>query len=731
MIGLPMFVAELLAGVFLGYGVAVKFIQKYAITVFRLNNQDIIGTISLFAYTMFIFLSGVKMDLSIVFRTGSKAFHTGSLAMVAPLLLGAGAQLLLSRHFQLNKQENLQLMFVLTTHSLTSFPVVACLLEDLKIFNSELGRLGLSSSIISDILGVVLTTLATLAKVWDKSIGLAILDLFLVVAFVLVVIYVARPTMMWMVSQTPEGRPVKKVYISVIVLAVLGSAMLSDWYHMTLVFGPMILGLAVPDGPPLGSALVKKFDPMVSGVFMPIFVTISMIKANPEDLNLSTKVAKANGLLVLVTVLAKFVFSLLPPMLSRMPFKDALAIAFIMSYKGVVEMASYGIARDSKVIDLEVYCFVMATIFVTAIIVPFAVRYLYDPMRKYAGYQKRNIMQSAANDAELRIVTCINRPDNTAAMINLLDVSCPNKEGPIAVYVLHLIELVGRATPVFISHQLQKKTLSNYSYSENVILSFSHFQRENHGSAYVNVFTAISPTEYMHEDICTLALDKLASLIVVPFHKKWSLDGITIESEDLTLRSINCSVMERAPCSVAILVDRGQSESVESMASRQASYRVAMIFLGGSDDREALTFAKRMAKDSCITLTLVHFVSTVADQDREIKQWEKVLDNEVLKEIIQNHNQDQDGANAGHHGSVGYVREMVKDGTETATSLRSMVDDYELFIVGRRYKQQSNLTSGLDEWSELRELGVVGDLLASTDFTTKASVLIVQQQKTS
>ena len=374
---------------------------------------------------------------------------------------------------------------------------------------------------------------------------------------------------------------------------------------------------------------------------------------------------------------------------------------------------------------MEVYCFVMATVLVTAIIVPTAVRYLYNPMRKYAGYQKRNIMQSAANDSELRIVACINRPDNTPAIINLLDVSCPTKESPIAVYVLHLIELVGRATPVFISHQLQKKTLSNYSYSENVILSFSHFQRENHGSAFVSVFTAISPTEYMHDDICTLALDKLASLIVVPFHRKWSVDGTTIESEDLTVRSINCSVVERAPCSVAILIDRGHSESVESMASRQASYRVAMVFLGGSDDREALTFAKRMAKDSCITLTIIHFVSMT--EDPEIKQWEKVLDHEELKEITQNYNSD----NVVGHGNVGYVKEMVKDGTETATRLRSMAADFELFIVGRRYKQRSNLTSGLEEWSELPELGVVGDLLASTDFMTKASVLIVQQQKLS
>ncbi|KAL5577137.1 hypothetical protein UlMin_018836 [Ulmus minor] len=726
-LGLPIFVAELLAGLCLGDGGAGVLIENYFKTLFHVSPQEILGTLTLFSYTMFIFLSGVKMDLSIVLRTGAKAFHTGALAMVAPLLLGAIAQFMLSYYWKLNKQENLQLMFVLTTYSMTSFPVIAYLLEDMKILNSELGRLGLSASIISDILGVFLMAVSTLARILDKSIGLAILDLAAVTTFTLSVIYVARPAMLWMVRQTPEGRPVKPMYISIIIMGVLVSALLSHWYHMTLVFGPMVLGLVVPDGPPLGSTLVKKFDPIVSGVLMPMFVTIGMLKANPFDLSLVSNVSKANAVLVFVIVFAKFLFSLLPPILSRMPLKDALAIALILSYKGVVEMASYGIARDSKVIDSEVYTFAMAVVFMTAIVVPVLVRVLYDPMRKYAGYQKRNIMHSTA-DSELRILTCINRPDTTPAMINLLDVSCPTKETPISLYVLHLIELIGRATPVFISHQLQKKTLSNYSYSENVILSFTHFQRENHGAAFVNIFTSISPTDYMHEDICTLALDKLTSLIILPFHRKWTPDG-SIEFEDPTIRSVNCSVMERSPCSVAILVDRGHMESVESVASRQASYRVAMIFLGGSDDREALTFAKRMVKDSCIKLSVIHFVvsSEVASngQKQKTHNWDKVLDHEILKEVSQGASGDGDFLN------MGYMQEMVKDGTQTAMILRSLVDDYDFFIVGRRFSLRTTHTSGLDEWSEFHELGVVGDLLASTDVSTRASVLVVQQQKTS
>ncbi|KAG4982184.1 hypothetical protein JHK87_026933 [Glycine soja] len=43
--------------------------------------------------------------------------------------------------------------------------------------------------------------------------------------------------------------------------------------------------------------------------------------------------------------------------------------------------------------------------------------------------------------------------------------------------------------------------------------------------------------------------------------------------------------------------------------------------------------------------------------------------------------------------------------------------------------QLSKLTLGHDEWSECEELGVIGDMLPSPNFVTKASLLVVQQQR--
>jgi hypothetical protein len=296
--------------------------------------------------------------------------------------------------------------------------------------------------------------------------------------------------------------------------------------------------------------------------------------------------------------------------------------------------------------------------------------------------KKRDIMHCKRN-AELRILACIHRPHNIVAVTKLLEVSCPSSERPLAIYVLHLIELIGRASPIFISHQMQNKTTSNNSsYSDNIIRAFNNFEQDNQGAVSVNVFTVISPFKYIHDDICILGLDKLTSLIVLPFHRKWSIDGF-VESEDSAVQALNCNVLELALCSVGILIDRGHLG--HSMVSLDSSYSVAMIFFGGNDDREALTFAKRMANHSKIILTVVHFVASGNEIGND---WDKLLDNEILKDVKLNDAGDE---------YVILLEEMVNDGAQMALMVRSMVNKYNLIIVGRRHNLKSPQTSGLAE----------------------------------
>ncbi|KAM2619747.1 hypothetical protein TB1_035869 [Malus domestica] len=724
MFGLPVLAAQLVAGILLGDAGLDRVIQHFRPEqenpIFPFTNQEVLNVISLFGFTLFSFLIGVKIDLGLVSKIGKKAIYNGVLTLVVPLIAGFLTLLFLTWEWSLNADEVVQLIFVTAMHIQAPSTVIACLLTELKILNTELGRLALSSALVCDFFSIALTTVATLVKVLQNDAWRGMRDIGVMIIYTLSVFCVFRPIMFWIVKRTPEGSPVKDSYIFFILLAFLGSGLFSHWCELPIVIGPLILGFAVPDGPPLGATLVKKLDFMVNRVFMPVFVTTSLMRVTVslEMPPAHRRVVLGTAIVTFVIFLSKFAASMVTPLCCKMPLRHAVALALIMTSKGVVEIAAYTIAKDTWVIVSGVFNHMMFTVLLSAIVVPPLVKYLYDPKKKYAGYHRKALLNSKPN-SELRILACINRADNTPAIINLIDASCPTRESPIGLYVLHLIELVARTTSVLISHNLQTRALSNYSYSDNIIRSFVQFMKENEEAVFVHVFTAISPSLYMYDDVCTLALDKNTSLIILPFHRKWSVTNGSIESENQAARTLNCRVLETAPCSVGILVNRGHVKCTNSSVSPAETYRVALVFIGGSDDWEALMFAKRMLRDACISLTVIRLV--YASEDKEsFTKWEVVQDNEMLKEVRHNGT-----------GYVSYVEEHVADSTQTTRKIRSLMDEdeYDLYIVGRRYNMRSPQTLGLEQWSEFPELGVIGDMLASADYCCKFSVLVIQHQQ--
>ncbi|KAK3219947.1 hypothetical protein Dsin_013917 [Dipteronia sinensis] len=473
------------------------------------DSIQVLGTIGTFGYSFFLFLIGVKTDPAMITRASKRASFVGVLSVLAPLLCILPIILL-------SQISEVDTLFILPCYALTAFPVITVLLSDMKILNSELGRICHSSALTGDILSMFLIVASGMLKYGlsiDKANSLFVIGS--AIAFFAIVLLVLRPAMSMVVRYTPEGKPVSQTFVYLIIIAFLAYVSLNRWHRVFSLLAPYVLGLAVPNGPPLGSHLVDRFDSMIQNLFVPLFVTGCAMRVKSIDI-FKDSLIMVNSAIAIVALLVKFLVCFLPQLYSKMPMNDALALALIMCSKGIVELAAFAFLIDLKLIDQNVYGFMFFVIIFTASFVPLVVKRLYDPSRKYAGYNKRNLMGLRPN-SELPIVAVIHVPDNVGSIINLLEVSCPTKDNPMTVDVLHLIKLSGQAAPIFISHQ-KKKTFSGNSYSQNLIISFNKFQGNNWGAVSVNVHTAVSPPSLMHDDICTLALEKLASLVILPFH---------------------------------------------------------------------------------------------------------------------------------------------------------------------------------------------------------------------
>ncbi|KAJ9683216.1 hypothetical protein PVL29_018985 [Vitis rotundifolia] len=123
-----------------------------------------------------------------------------------------------------------------------------------------------------------------------------------------------------------------------------------------------------------------------------------------------------------------------------------------------------------------------------------------------------------------------------------------------------------------------------------------------------------------------------------------------------------------------------------------------------------------MAEHPKIDLTMVRLLQDgkVTDEDGS----ERKLDNELVCEFRV--------ITAGNH-RVMYIEEVVVDGSGTVAVIRSMENSYELLIVGRPRDEQFPLTAGLTDWNQHSNLGIIGEMLASTDFKSNTAILVVQQ----
>ncbi|KAM0950511.1 putative cation/H+ exchanger, sodium/solute symporter superfamily [Dioscorea sansibarensis] len=693
----------LLSPTFLGHSMNIRMI------LFPPKGTFVLDTISLLSLNLFLFNISVKTDLNMLRKPSMMSIGVGICASLPPLLLSGLLYLGIKETLPLDTKSESLLLLMACRLSLTSFPVIADILDEFGFLNTELGRVATTTSLVSDALAWLLNSFIFASLVPDQFLIKTIMSAVSFGVYLLIVLFILRPTILHIIKKTPVGDLIDEGYFVGVILLALTSALLTELSGYPAPFGPIILGLCLPGGMPLGVSLSEKLDSFVSGLFMPIYLVLAGYRTNLtiiENLHTSLYI----GLMILVTVLGKFIGTVLVSLYFRFPLRDAIVMGLMMNLKGIIEVNFFNGWGDAQIANGQEFSALMvSTTVITAISTPL-IKYLYKPSVRYVT-SKRRTMEHARPNTELKILTAVHNEENVPPILELLEAYYPTSDSPLVIYVLHVMELAGRTTAVLAPHKRSKKS-GNTTISDRIVNAFRYYERKNEGSASVLPFIALAPTHTMHNDVCSLSLEKKIRLIILPFHKQCE-GPLTMAKQGF--QTMNQNVLTYAPCSVAILVDRRHSGGATCTLTNDLLNHVAVFFLGGGDDREALTIGMRIARNSNISLTIVRFISRGDFRELEDEEWK--LDNKMMDDL-----------RARQSENVSYKEEVVQDSEETVAIIRAIGNKFDLVIVGRRMGLESSLTSGMSVWSECEELGILGDLLSSEDFGLKASILVVQQQ---
>ncbi|XP_047954161.1 cation/H(+) antiporter 15-like isoform X1 [Salvia hispanica] len=673
--------------------------------LFPARSMLTLETVAVFGIMFFLFAIGVRTDTRMMVRPERQAVVLGFTAIFVTLVFSLWLTIFLATHVAMDKSLAKALPFFGAAQCLTAFANVSCLLIELKMASSDLGRIASSTAMFTDLVGMCLfiTMAGVLQSAFDvkKSVQ-ALGSAFL---FVSIMVLIIRPQILKLVKKIPAGKPLGHNYVFTCFTCILIVGLITEVIGQHFMLGPLVLGFITPDGPPLGAPMISKLDLPIGKFLYPTFLTTSGIKTNIFSINLRSFAILA--FVITSCCITKILAIVIASRFCNIGLQDSVVVGLVLNARGISELLMFNLWRDGGILtDQEFALSVISVVGVMAVITPL-IRLLYDPARRIMPTKRRTI-QHSKREAGLRILLCIHNQDNVPTMVNLLEASHATEMSPIGVVAVVLEEVVGRITGMLVSHQTTRSLDPNNARSNQIVSALRQYELYNQTCVTIQPFSIVSPLQTVHDDIFRVAMDESATVIILPFHKHWEIDG-SIGSINKCVQSMNVKVLEHAPCSVGILVDRGVLTGQLSILSSQFTYRVAVIYIGGADDAESLWYGARIAGHDNATLTVIRYLLYGCDSARERKH-----DNSLIDEVRQQNIENQDFV---------YQEQVVKDGVGLASSLRALENCFDLLIVGRNH--QSQILLGLGEWSECPELGVVGDILAAPDFGSTASVLVL------
>ncbi|KMZ72768.1 Cation/H(+) antiporter [Zostera marina] len=181
-----------------------------------------------------------------------------------------------------------------------------------------------------------------------------------------------------------------------------------------------------------------------------------------------------------------------------------------------------------------------------------------------------------------------------------------------------------------------------------------------------------------------------------------------MESLGDSYQHVNQKVLLHATCSVGILIDRGLGGSSQVSFS-EISFNVAVVFIGGKDDREALSFGSRIVEHPGIRVFVLFFrrdndePNVSIDVDDEEKFVDEIITIAQFKTKIVTSNP-----------SINYAEKRMGINEE-------VIVEFNIILVGRMPPIEH-----VDDRNDCNELGHIGSYMTSQEFSTTASVLVIQ-----
>jgi Kef-type K+ transport system membrane component KefB len=364
-VGQPSVIGEILAGIFLGPSLLGTLFPEAWAATFPLSSLGNLHSISTIGLSLFMFIIGLELDLSMLNRRIQTAVFVSHASILIPFFLGMLLAFDLYEGFAQGNTRFLTFsLFMGVSMSITAFPVLARIIQERGLSRSHLGILAITCAAIDDVSAwCILATVIAIAKAGNLS--AAVLTILLAAALVVFMLKVARPYLARIGKELSKNGEVGRSFIALAIVCLLLSAFTAEIIGIHALFGAFLAGVSMPQDAKIRETLRNKIEDVSLLLFLPIFFAHTGLRTQIGLLT-SEGLWKTCGLVIACAVAGKVFGTLFAARLMGQSWKNSLSLGALMNTRGLMELVVLNIGYDLGIITPALFVvMVLMAIFTT------------------------------------------------------------------------------------------------------------------------------------------------------------------------------------------------------------------------------------------------------------------------------------------------------------------------------------------------------------------------------
>ncbi|KAK0737817.1 Sodium/hydrogen exchanger family-domain-containing protein [Schizothecium vesticola] len=544
----PRVIAEVIAGIILGPSVMGR-IPGFTAAIFPPAGMAPFRLVANIGLVFFLFLVGLEINLGYLLSNWRVALGVASFDMAIPF--GCGVALAYGLYNEFAGEPGTApisfgvfALFIGVAIAITAFPVLCRILISLKLLNTTVGVIVLTSGIANDVVGWIL--LALCVTLVNAGAGITALYVLLVaVGYSLVLAYAVRPAFMMVLRRTHslENGPTEGV-VALTIMMVLASSFFTSVIGVHSIFGAFMIGLICPHEGGFAIKLTEKIEDLTATLFVPLFFALSGINTNLGLLDSGV----VWGYVIAVTVVAfvsKVVGGTIGARMNGLVWRESFTIGTLMSCKGLVELIVLNIGLQAKILSTRTFTMFVVMALVTTFATAPLVSWLYPPayQQKLELWKKGRIdwdgnpiqhhdsehdseEKYRQGDAATRLMVYL-RTDGLSSILSLVSLftggqsSLPETSdpAPLRIHGCRLVELTERS-----SSMMKVSEIEEHAGQDPIVKAFGTSTANNTArDVFVSGQVSVVPEGSFADALASQATRGNTDLLLVPWSETGSL----------------------------------------------------------------------------------------------------------------------------------------------------------------------------------------------------------------